>query len=287
MPWLLRMLSDNAGSANIQPMRTVVTQADWNYLLSLLRPDSNKALLAAAAVALLLALRRRELRLFVVWAMTLLFFAQPFAPRIGPFRPDLYVILLFIPASIALGALISDATAALSRRTRPWIGRSALALTILLLLLLGWKENRDIINPVTVIATPADLQALQWVRDNTPADARFYINAVAWQGNIYRGMDGGYWIMPFAGRFTSIPPVLYVYMSPDEVAAINRMADQSQKITGCTPDFWQIVSDLNLTHVYVRQATGSLQPAALDECPRLTNIYRDNGIAIYEIQRVR
>ena len=72
-----------------------------------------------------------------------------------------------------------------------------------------------------MIANKADLQALEWVRANTPADARFYINPAAWLGNTNRGVDGGYWLQPFAGRFSLVPPALYVLQpagrgSPDQ-----------------------------------------------------------------------
>jgi hypothetical protein len=131
------------------------------------------------------------------------------------------------------------------------------------------------------------VRALDWVRANTPADARFYNNAAFWQGAIYRGLDGGYWLMPYTGRISLIPPVPYIWQAPTLVAQVNRWAEQSTTLKGCTPDFWAIVTQARLTHIYVRAGTGSLQPAALDECPRLSLLYREEGVSIYEIKQVR
>jgi hypothetical protein len=287
LPWLARVLIDNQASAVIRGLKTVVTAADWSYLINLIGPRYNHTLMILAAVGLVFGLRHRSLWSFAAWSLVLLFLAQPFAIRLGPFRPDLYVIVLFVPAAVFLGALIADGAGALSKITRPWLGRGAMIIATALLLVWGIRETRSILNQATVIANKADLQALEWVRVNTTPDARFYINPAAWLGSTNRGVDGGYWLLPFAGRFSLVPPALYVFQPPDEVRQINDWAAQAKTIKGCTAEFWTITSQARLTHVYVRQGRGSLQPAALDQCPRLRLVYREAGISIYEIEQVK
>ena len=286
LPWLARMIIDNQSSAVIRGLKTVVTAADWSYLINLIGPRYNHILMILAAVGLLFGLRRRKLWSFTAWSLILLFLAQPFAIRLGPFRPDLYAIVLFVPSAIFLGALIADGAGALGRKTRPWLGSAVLIFTAALLLVWGVRETRSILNNATVIANKADLQALEWVRANTPADARFYINTAAWLGSTNRGVDGGYWLLPFAGRFSLVPPALYVLQSSDKVRQINDWAEQAKGIKGCNAEFWTIVSQARLTHVYVRQGRGSLQADALDQCPRLRLLYREAGISIYEIEQL-
>ena len=68
--------------------------------------------------------------------------------------------------------------------------------------------------PVTVLVTEADMDALAWVEANTPEEARFYINTAHWLNNTYRGVDGGGWLLPYTGRWALVPTVFYGY-SPD------------------------------------------------------------------------
>ena len=125
------------------------------------------------------------------------------------------------------------------------------------------------------------------VSANTPADARFYINPAPWLGTVYRGADGSYWLMPLTGRFSLVPPIFYAYQPPETARQFQDWIAQAMTMKGCTPEFWRIASQANLTHVYVREGKGSLQPAALDSCPRLRLVYREEGVSIYEIERVQ
>ncbi len=284
LPWLLRALQDNLNQATLRGINVAVQASDWNYIISLTGPRYNHILLAVAGAGLLFASRKRSLHFFSAWTLLMLFFSQPFAVRLGPFRPDLYVIVLFAPAAIYLADLLGSGAELLGRRARPWLGQAGLALVTALLLAWGVREMRSIVNPGTVIADRADLVALEWARANIPETARFYINSTSWQGSIERGTDGGYWLMPFAGFYTVVPPVPYMWESPESVAKTNRLADEAQELSGCTPAFWDIVRDAQLSHVYLHDGKGSLQASALDGCPRLTLLYREQGVSIYSIE---
>ncbi len=288
LPWLVRMLIDNSSQIRVSGLVTTVKAGDWGYIVNLLGPRYDHILMILAGVGLLFGLRKRRLAAFGAWSLVLIFLSQPFAARLGPFRPDLYVIVLFVPAAIYLAALLADGAGALARLSRrPWTGWAALGLVSALLLVWGVGETRDVVNASTVIATRADLDALEWVQANTPQNARFYINPTLWLGTVYRGVDGGYWLMPFTGRFSLVPPVFYSYQPPDVTRQFQDWIGTASTLTGCGPEFWTIAGQANLTHVYVRQGKGSLQPAALDECPRLRLVYREEGVSIYEIERVQ
>ena len=288
LPWLVRMLSDYRSQLKVSGLVTTVKASDWSYLVNLLGPRYDHILMILAGVGLLFALRKRSLAVFTAWSLALVFLSQPFATRLGPFRPDLYVIVLFIPASIFLASLLTDGADALARISgRAWAGWAALGLVSVLLLGWGVRETRDVVNNSTVIATQADLHALEWVEANLPQDARFYINPAAWLGSVFRGADGGYWLMPMTGRFSLVPPVFYAYQPAETAQQFDNWIKQATSLKGCTPEFWTIASQARLTHVYVREGRGSLQPAALDLCPRLRLVYREEGVSIYEIERVQ
>ncbi|MCS7278108.1 MAG: hypothetical protein NZ531_04580, partial [Aquificaceae bacterium] len=106
-----------------------------------------------------------------------------------------------------------------------WIGLawrlSAIALAAGVMLW-GTTHWRTIIRPDTVLAGPADLAAITWAARATPPDARFVVGAVGWLYDVDRGADGGWWLLPLAGRQVSTPPVIYNYGAPSDVAAVKR-----------------------------------------------------------------
>ena len=46
-----------------------------------------------------------------------------------------------------------------------------------------------------------------------------------------------------------------------------------------------MVGEADLTYAYIREGVGALQPAALSNCPGVVNVYRRDGVYIYEIAR--
>jgi len=74
-----------------------------------------------------------------------------------------------------------------------------------------------------------------------------------------------------------------MWLPEEEYTKINGWAQQTTRLKGCTPDFWQLVREAGLTHVYLRQGRGTLQPEMLTDCPRLRVVYREGGVWIYEI----
>ena len=289
-PWLWHLMNYNAAHAQVS---LVVPQAAsagqttsreyLNYLVYLLGPRHNYYLMGIAAVGMFFGLRRAVLRPLAVWTFGVLLLSSPWGVRIGPFRPDLYVIVLFLPAAFFLAELLVSSSQAVALLWRPTAGPVVLAMASLLLLGWGAWQTRTVINRATVFVTPADVAALDWVNQNLPPGARFYTNVVAWQYHIYRGVDGGFWLAPYTGRASMVPPVIYGYSSPEKVKTITELARRAEQITGCTQDFWDLVRDASLTHVYLRQGTGKLQPQMLETCTELLKVYSAGGINIYEI----
>jgi hypothetical protein len=259
------------------------------YILTLLGPQPSHFLLALAGLGLLIAAfqpaRLSSARWLVVWALVMALLSLPWGVKISGFRPDHFAILMFLPASLLSSHLLVSGAEATSKRLARSVGAGLLLLASAGLLVFGGRTTVDIINPVTVFVDRADLQALNWINDNVPMGARFYHFPVYWQADIYRGADGAAWLLPYTKRFSMVPPAVYKWASPAYWQPINDWAQRAQTLQGCSPDFWALVSDADLTHLYLREGVGSLQASQLGECARLQVLYDHAGVAVYEILR--
>jgi hypothetical protein len=296
LPWLVPMIVFNAAEATLTAPSASFGGQDFKGFVDMLRPEQSLAVMGIAGVCLILALFKGNVRVIAIWGALVALFAMPFAPRLGPFRSDHYTIVLFLPAALLVGWGLSRGAVGLrdlvARRAKnsavenraAWISIGVLALAVGLLVGWGVFKTRNIINRATIIADAADRRALEWAAVNTPGEARFYINSTRWLGEIYRGVDGGYWLLPLTGRASLLPPVVYVWQADTERKQVNAWAVQSAEIKSCTPEFWQLVREADLTHVYVREGKGSLQPSGLVDCARLERLYDQDGIGIYRIK---
>ena len=297
-PWLLRVWQYTQDSASIDlanpldPSQAQGIRDTLNYILYLIGPTRNYVLLGLAGVGVILALIRRRpnpgIRETAVWALLLAFLSTPYAPRFNPFRPDLVAIVLFLPAALFLAGLLDTVREWLGRIRWRFAGQAALAFFVLASSgLLGWGivQTGDILNPVTVFTTQADLTALRWINQNTPLSARFFINSTPWQGSFYRGVDGGYWIMPATGRFDLVVPIAIGWGSGQDITRYEGWAERASRITTCDDAFWSLVQETNLDYVYVRAGAGSLTPEKLDICQGLKRVYEQDGVSIYIINK--
>lgn len=290
-PWLIRVWVYNQQDAAIlvrSPFdRSEETLKSVNeyltYLLYLIGPRRSHILLGAAGFGLIYAFLRKSDRVLAGWAVLLAVFALPWGVRFDPFRPDHFAIILFFPAAILLASLLTDLVRVLAARIHPGVGAAAWGLIIAGLVVWGSQGTHNILNPVTVYVTPADRAALDWVQENTPPDARFYLNSTRWVTTAYRGLDGAYWLTPYTGRATLIPPIFYLWSSPEYYQLVTNWGDRTSSITTCSPEFWNIVVEAQLTHVYLREGSGSLQPAGLQNCPGVQTVYNSGGVFIYEV----
>jgi hypothetical protein len=250
-------------------------------LLGYLLPALGAALLLRAIVA-----RSLPGALAAVGCMLL---GQPaFAiPSTWLLNNDSVVISLFLPLGAAVGGGAALLYEAATRAPHTSIRRGIAPLGLALMLALaGWgaMQLRSVVNENTVIATPADRAAVAWVAANTPADARFLINATPWLGVAHRATDGGWWLLPLAERWVSTPPVLFTYGPPDYVeASIARV----RVVAGYTAGGEQAILDLirrdGIDYLYFGPKTGPLKPEAFTALSGFRTVYRVDGVTILAV----
>jgi hypothetical protein len=289
-PWLFRMWDFAQGAFEvgvIQPsleaVETHYFQNYLSYLWRLLGPDRNHVILFLAIPGLIITLFRKRTRSFGIWTLILITFGLPWGVYVAPFRPDHVAIVLFLPTAMLISELFISAIdwSTIERFTR----LKTIMVLILFTALVGWGivGTRSVINPVTVLATKADLEAINWIDRNIPEEARFFINVAHWQYGIYRGVDGGWWITPLTDRSTIFPNGLYAMGDQNYVNRINTLAEKVSQLEGCTPDFWEVVRAEELTHIYINQVRGSVRKNHFEDCPGVELIHENDGVFIYRI----
>lgn len=291
------------------PADTAKVNDVWNYVIYLTGPQRSHILLALAGVGLLWGLVHGRARLLAIWALLAAFLSTPYGPRFEPFRPDHLAIVLFLPGALLLAELLAASgelagkflDKKIGKRLAPIDGQRtgifdlistkimavfSIWLPVLIGIgIAGWGlwETRSIVNPVTILAQPADLAALHWVDQNTPTTARFFINGTPWVGPQYRGVDGGFWLQPLTGRFSVIPPVAYGWGAQADVLRFMDWSKRAGAVTTCDDAFWSLVRDAQLDYVYLRSDIGTLQASALEGCERIEKIFDQNGVLIYHL----
>jgi hypothetical protein len=257
-----------------------------DYLWRLVGPDRNHVLLFMAVPGLLIALYHSRTRVFGVWSLLMGILSLPVGVYIAPFRPDHAAIVLFLPTAMLVAELFISVI-----DWSPLEKLDAVKTAVVLVIfaaMVGWGiwEMRSVINSATVLATKADLEAIEWIDDNLPAEARFLINVTHWQYGSYRGVDGGWWITPLTNRMASLPNGLYSMGDQNYVDQVNTIAAQVDEIVGCSAEFWALTRENKLTHIYLTRGRGSIQPDQFENCPDVEIIYESGGVFLYRIEAI-
>ena len=289
-PWLARVVNFSSASTGVsanfpESFSTLLNSNQWDYIWKLLGPVSNLWLLIPAGLGLVWALIKGKQIHFGMWALTMGILTMPWSLTLRPFRPDHFAIVLFLPVVLLAGWFFWQVSLLLEK----WHKKRWISLIFLIFVLTGWTVwgfllNTDTINSKTVLVTETDMEALDWVAENTPPDARFFINTAYWLNNAYRGVDGGGWLLPYAERWSLVPTVFYGY-SPDKeyVRQTLDWGERASQITTCSEDFWALVDEAELSWIYIREGVGELQPENLENCEGITNTYTNGDIAIFRI----
>ncbi len=197
----------------------------------------------------------------------------------------------YIPAALNLGW----AGAALAGRLRP---KPVILLGLLLGLgLFGAYRQVGIAEPgAHSLLTWTDLEALRWVRENTPPDSGFLINGFfAYGGTTVVGADGGWWLPLLGGRRASVPPMPYVSerpRDPEYVARVNGLMGLVLERGPTDPEVMAGLKAAGIDYVYIGQKRGrvnnptgrTLEPAELLASPAYEPVYHLNRAWVFKLR---
>jgi len=212
-------------------------------------------------------------------------------------------IALYLPLSMLAGAGVGDLIErAIHVRDGIWartrttkvvttdVRRGIVAALIIVAALAGARWRLMDVDYRYRLVTPADLKAMQWIRDNTPEDAKFLVNSLtAFGGHTVVGDDAGWWIPYFTGRRTTVPPATYGMETSEDPSYPERVEAFYRDITARpldTPEAAQVLRANGVTHIYVGAAGGELlNPRTLRQSSFYHLLYERDGVMILDLTK--
>ncbi|MEA3309339.1 MAG: DUF6541 family protein [Chloroflexota bacterium] len=291
MPWLwetatalwLRAFLHWGGSPSAS---TVLMDFSWYYVSR----GIDRYLLTVGVLGAVVALleKKRFTWVLLIWLGELFIITNPSLvglPGEGLTNNIAMLITWFIPQAIWSGFILTTLW-------ESWLdalpGREKwcyLALIILLgsLCLVGVSYQLVVLNPECVLALSADREALAWIETHTAPDSYFLINSRRWQGEIYMGTDGGYWITPLTGRRTNVPPALYPLGTRESTVEIKTLNEKLKELYPAPASLWQRLRELGVDYIYLGALGGPLPPQTLHATPGFQLKYDNARVRIYAV----
>jgi hypothetical protein len=204
-------------------------------------------------------------------------------PAIGFIHNTSALITLFVPLSLIGAGLLVWAIGCIERRI--W-RRIATVVLVIIISVYGLYRMPTVVNPSTILVEQADVDALEWIRDNTPGNAKFALNVWRWLGNAYAGSDGGYWISTLTDRRSILPPALYTLTSSYEtVNQVNALLDIWARTTSIDdPALRMKLREAGVTHIYIGTKGGHLHPQQLVEHEFVSLVYQRGAVYIFALE---
>jgi hypothetical protein len=240
------------------------------------------AILTALAVfgLVLLIIQRRSQEL-VILTLFMVLFSLPALSATFFARGELRLALC-LPTALLAGYFLVESAALIARGSHRLIGYAIMGVETLALIAWGLNTGVDLYPPVVILADQADLQALEWIKSSTPSDARFLNQPAPWKSGIYRGVDGGYWILIETGRGQMLPPPQYPSGGEPYQSRINNWAGTALTLPGCGEELNALMEEANLQYIYLKEGSGVLNAPDLLTCPELLMVYQKAGVAIFQ-----
>jgi hypothetical protein len=153
----------------------------------------------------------------------------------------------------------------------------------------GATIQSEALDPIYQLVTPADEQAMAWIRGHTPQDARFLANSFfAYGGHYIAGSDAGWWIPLLAERENTVPTLYYSGEAadrPDYREQVNAFARRVEEGDLGDPEMVRFLQSQGITHLYVGRVGGPLlKPAVLRSSPYYELVYERDGVLIFALR---
>jgi len=219
--------------------------------------------------------------------LIILLFANPNwigLPGAGVLKNLSVLLAVYIPAVVLIAGVAGWLVESIKLERSLW-KKIAVAQLILGLAFYGGLQGVKIVQTQTATyATRPDLRAANWIKQNTPPDARFLVNAyIAYGGAATAGADGGLWLPVVAKRSTTQPPVTYgteINNNPEGMEYTNRLIKLIYAEGIDSPDVLRELRTRDVSYIYIGQR--QVTPEVYGTLPPL-NPYMISASSNYEL----
>lgn len=247
-------------------------------------------LVLAAASAVLGLLKRNKLTVAcLLWtlALCLLGSAYLLGMRIlSVTNIGAVLIMLYLPIGLVVGVAVEETLPLVMPKWRP----AALRLVAALILATGFVASHVRVADIELyrqFVTPADLEAMAWIRENTPEDATFAVNTYFWLPRAPHGTDAGYWIPYFTGRKTTAGSMLNSLGTGRYVSQIVEMSAAVEKLETDHAALAELDA-LGVDYLYIGQrgdfSGPGLDAATLSQVEGAIPVYQEDGVSIFRLE---
>lgn len=196
------------------------------------------------------------------------------------------VISLFVPFGIITAWGINALIEKIHASGSPRVIKAVSAPLVLSALVIG--SLYTIITyptPLYSFLKESDLRAFEFIDEQLPTDAKFMVNMYRFpfSDTLMIGIDGGYWIPLLAKRQSVMPPMTFTaeYVSdPTFADRLRTMEGLNSQLT--SNQGLEILDNENITHVYIGERGGPINPAELLNSPKFRLVYEDGNVHIFE-----
>ncbi|KAB8142124.1 hypothetical protein F8S13_16420 [Chloroflexia bacterium SDU3-3] len=259
------------------------------------------AALAAAGLGLCLWRRQWRALLLAGWLVLTWLAANPYLlhlPGTGlitSFTVLIGLYLFLMPLAGAALAYGAELALGLLRVRAPLLRAGLPALLGVALIGWGLPWQQQILAPQNQLVFPADMQAMDWIRQEIPADAQIFVNSFpSYGGGVYTGSDGGWWITFLAGRTTNVQPAPYGTEAgerPDFQFWVQGVNETIMAHSLEQPEAVQALKRAGFSYLYDGPGNTSpggaeyIRPDVVDGLPDLyEKVYAKGGVTIWRIR---
>jgi hypothetical protein len=192
------------------------------------------------------------------------------------------LIMFYLPIGLVIGAAAQELVQLVPQRQRTTVATLGLVGLLLAGLPAAWVRAHQL-EPYRFFVMPADVRAMDWIRANVPADARFAVNTEFWLPTLPHGVDAGYWLPYFTQRSTTAGVMIMRGNYAKQVKA------WSEAVVRLESDLTAVdeLRNLGVGYIYLGARgdfrSPGLQLEWLKQSPALQVLYEEGGVAILRI----
>jgi hypothetical protein len=232
--------------------------------------------------------KNRIFKIFFVWTLILIVFGNLFRlniPLLSFSNIGAILIMLYIPMGITLGIFWDTLEKLLFQKIKKKTSSFLLGI-ILFGGVFGGILQINNLESYRFFVTNADINAMDWIKRNTPQNSTFVINTFLWLKRIPHGTDGGYWIPYFTDRKTTNSTMLVGLDKDDYYHEVIQLASLSAQLSN-NAESLKNFCDMGVNYIYIGPV-GNFSSYNLDADLILLNkntmeLYNNDGVRIIKI----